>query len=418
VEYPDGSSVTFTYDPVGNRLSAGETNYTYDSANRIIQMNGTPYEYDANGNLLSVGESVYYEYDFEDRLISFNDGTDIYKYSYDGDGNRLTQTVSGSVYDEQYSYIYDINAGLPRLLVEKDSQGNTKNYLYAGDLYGRIGPAGRLFYHADGLGSVSVVSGVYGEVLNRYTYDPFGNPLTVNETVDNPFRFTGEPYDPSGLIFLRARHYDPSTGRFLTPDTLMGQLDDPLSQNLYLYCGNNPVVYVDPSGHVKICTANSGDEYNYTWGELWRDLKSIFSVNSGWSAKGDALLNMVSFDDAVVITSFGSGFIRGKGNPAHNAAQYQKLKEQLALKEIQSVVNTTKHGAKRLIERGFTPKNISDLKLRPDIIKTQADGAQVFIKQVNGKYNVIVEGYNGVITSLKNISEKSLNRLSNNYGWR
>ena len=110
----------------------------------------------------------------------------------------------------------------------------------------------------------------------------------------------------------------------------------------------------------------------------------------------------------------------GKGidNTAHNAAQYQKLKEQLALDEIQSVINTTKHGAERLIERGFTPKDISDLKLRPDIIKTQSDGAQVFIKQVNGKYNVIVEGDNGVITSLKNISENSLNRLSGNYDWR
>ena len=109
---------------------------------------------------------------------------------------------------------------------------------------------------------------------------------------------------------------------------------------------------------------------------------------------------------------------KGIDNAAHNATQYQKLKEQLALDEIQSVVNTTKHGAERLIERGFTPKDISDLKLRPDIIKTQSDGAQVFIKQVNGKYNVIVEGDNGVITSLKNISENSLNRLSDNYGWR
>jgi len=110
-----------------------------------------------------------------------------------------------------------------------------------------------LFYHADGLGSVSVVSDVYGAPLNRYTYDPFGNPLTVSETVDNMFRFTGEPYDPSGLIFLRARYYDPSTGRFLTPDTITGQLNDPLSQNLYVYCGNNPVVYIDPSGHIKVC---------------------------------------------------------------------------------------------------------------------------------------------------------------------
>ena len=78
----------------------------------------------------------------------------------------------------------------------------------------------------------------------------------------------------------------------------------------------------------------------------------------------------------------------------------------------------TKHGAERLIERGFTSKDISDLKLNPDIIKTQVGGAQVFIKRINGKDNVIVEGNNGIITSLKNISGKSINRLSDNYGWR
>jgi hypothetical protein len=72
----------------------------------------------------------------------------------------------------------------------------------------------------------------------------------------------------------------------------------------------------------------------------------------------------------------------------------------------------------RLLQRGFTPSEISDLKLSPDMIKRQADGANVFIKNIgDGKYNVIVEGENGVVTALKNISEKSLNKLAQNYGW-
>ncbi|NLU51242.1 MAG: RHS repeat-associated core domain-containing protein, partial [Syntrophomonadaceae bacterium] len=54
-----------------------------------------------------------------------------------------------------------------------------------------------------------------------------------------------------------ARYYDPVVGRFLTEDTLFGELDDPLSQNLYLYCANNPVVYVDPTGHMKICKGDA-----------------------------------------------------------------------------------------------------------------------------------------------------------------
>lgn len=106
------------------------------------------------------------------------------------------------------------------------------------------------------------------------------------------------------------------------------------------------------------------------------------------------------------------------GEIAASAAQYQRLKESLAQEEIQSVVRTTEHGVTRLLQRGFTPAEISDLKLSPDMIKRQVDGANVFIKNIgDGKYNVIVEGENGVVTALKNISEKSLNKLAQNYGW-
>ncbi|MHC1723766.1 MAG: DUF4258 domain-containing protein [Aminipila sp.] len=111
-------------------------------------------------------------------------------------------------------------------------------------------------------------------------------------------------------------------------------------------------------------------------------------------------------------------YVKGGTDPK-NVAKYQKMKEALAVEEIQSVVNTTNHGAERLLERGFTPSDISALKLTPDKIMTQTDGAQVFIKNIgNDKFNVIVESDNGVVTALKNISEKSLNNLSNNYGWK
>ncbi|WP_165902209.1 DUF4258 domain-containing protein [Melghiribacillus thermohalophilus] len=150
--------------------------------------------------------------------------------------------------------------------------------------------------------------------------------------------------------------------------------------------------------------------------KLWGGIKGLFGKKK---KKPDKNNNNAIQENRVggpgYLQTFAS---KGTGNPAHNVAQYQKLKKQLALEEIQSVVKTTKHGAERLIERGFTPKDISELKLNPDIVKTQSDGAEVFIKQVNGKYNVIVEGDNGVITALKNISKKSLDRLEKNYDWR
>jgi uncharacterized protein RhaS with RHS repeats len=52
-----------------------------------------------------------------------------------------------------------------------------------------------------------------------------------------------------GTIYLRARSYDPSIGRFISRDSFTGKIEDPLSLNLYTYCHNNPVLYVDENGH-------------------------------------------------------------------------------------------------------------------------------------------------------------------------
>ncbi|MBW7475185.1 RHS repeat-associated core domain-containing protein, partial [Paenibacillus oenotherae] len=87
--------------------------------------------------------------------------------------------------------------------------------------------------------------------VNRYTYDLWGNPLTTTEGVENPFRYSGEMWDQSaGLQYLRARWYDPSMGRFISKDTYEGQIDNPLTMNLYTYVHNNPLIFTDPSGHM------------------------------------------------------------------------------------------------------------------------------------------------------------------------
>ena len=66
----------------------------------------------------------------------------------------------------------------------------------------------------------------------------------------NAFRYCGEYYDSeTGTIYLRARHYNPSNGRFTQRDSFAGKQGDPLSLNLYTYCHNNPILHWDPSGH-------------------------------------------------------------------------------------------------------------------------------------------------------------------------
>ena len=95
-----------------------------------------------------------------------------------------------------------------------------------------------------------------GKILNRYEYDAFDNFTVKEETVTKRFCFTGEQYDPaSNLYYLRARFYSPVIGRFLNEDTYYGD-----GLNLYAYCHNNPVGYVDPSGHASKVVSSSNPD--------------------------------------------------------------------------------------------------------------------------------------------------------------
>ncbi len=97
-----------------------------------------------------------------------------------------------------------------------------------------------------------------GNKRDHYRYDEYGNPAPGNSKLSedgrnvlhNTFGYTGEMWDQeSELLYLRARYYEPETGRFLSRDSYEGNLQNPLSRHLYAYVGNNPVNYVDPIGN-------------------------------------------------------------------------------------------------------------------------------------------------------------------------
>ncbi|WP_379143213.1 polymorphic toxin-type HINT domain-containing protein, partial [Paenibacillus sp. sgz500992] len=84
----------------------------------------------------------------------------------------------------------------------------------------------------------------------------------------------------TGLYYLRARYYDPSIGRFLNEDTVEGQIDNPLSQNLYTYVSNNPLIYTDPTGHRQEWgTGGAGGKDFGFWQKEWNSFKE---ANSTW----------------------------------------------------------------------------------------------------------------------------------------
>jgi RHS repeat-associated protein len=261
------AKTSWTYDAVGNRVKQTEngvvTNYTYDSVDRMLTEGTTTFTYDKNGNRLAEATSsgtITNSYDLANRLISSAGPTGTSSFSYDGDGNRITQTTPAGT----YIYSNDIASGLPVVLNEQGPDG-TINYAYGLGLTESSSSAFNYFYSLDGLGSVSNLTDAKGTVQETYSYDAWGNALTATGSAGtkNKFRFTGQALDPAtGLYFLRARHYDPSSGRFLTKDPLGFSGGD---VNLYRYVRNQPTNLVDPFG---LWTVSLGLTVNFNVGSL------------------------------------------------------------------------------------------------------------------------------------------------------
>ena len=84
---------------------------------------------------------------------------------------------------------------------------------------------------------------------DTYDYDAFGNSFTVSGSTPNNYLYRGEQFDPDlGLYYLRARYYNPLTGRFMSRDPNKGNRFDPRSLHKYLYAGGDPVNLLDPTG--------------------------------------------------------------------------------------------------------------------------------------------------------------------------
>ena len=106
------------------------------------------------------------------------------------------------------------------------------------------------YYVTDSHGNVVQLTDESGKVIKDYDYDSFGNEVHADKKDENPFRYCGEYYDKeTEEVYLRARYYQPTVGRFLTRDTYTGESGDPLSLHLYTYCGNDGMNKCDADGN-------------------------------------------------------------------------------------------------------------------------------------------------------------------------
>lgn len=271
VTYPDATFVAYQYDPMGNRTvmttTLSVTTYTYDAADRLLTAGPTTFTWDADGNMLSKG-GMTFTYDAANRLTRVISGTTTVDFVYDGDGRRASKTVNGTT----TGYIYDTIAGLAYVLTEQTG-GNTTLYTYGADLIAQTAPDGaQSYYHADGLGSTRALTGGSGQVTARYSYDVFGAVRSSSGLSSTAFKFAGEQTDDEiGLIYLRARYYDPSLGRFITKDRRGGRELQTQTLNRYIYAQNNPVNVIDPTGE------GWWDDFKSGLGYVWNKVKEVGS---------------------------------------------------------------------------------------------------------------------------------------------
>jgi RHS repeat-associated protein len=203
----------------------------------MTSVDGVEYTWDANGNLLSGGLNTY-TYDGANRLTSLSNPLTESSYRYNGLGDRLQETVNGGT----TTFVMDLNSGLTQALSD-----GTNTYLYGVDRIAQAGGTGTEYFLGDALGSVRQLADVSGEVVLARAYDPYGVTAYSSGIPQSAYGFTGE-YASNGLVYLRARHYSVSMGRFLSRDTWSGDANQPMSYNLWLYVYANPINNIDPSG--------------------------------------------------------------------------------------------------------------------------------------------------------------------------
>lgn len=175
-----------------------------------------------------------YSYDEFNRLVQYNDDGAEATYTYGTDNLRASKTVNGTT----TSYVWN-----GQNLASETKNDTTTVYYY--DVLGINGSKTDndtlVRYIKDPHGNV-VATNKDGEAYGTYDYTAFGNQLESTDTT-NPFRYCGEYYDEeSGMVYLRNRYYNSTTGRFISEDPIKDGV------NWYVYCSGNPVAMIDPSG--------------------------------------------------------------------------------------------------------------------------------------------------------------------------
>ncbi|TCK93197.1 RHS repeat-associated protein [Natranaerovirga hydrolytica] len=245
-------ATTYTYDKNGNQTSQ-YSDYTHPHRLMMRQkVEGETITDQTEEALSALIDRTRYTYNGFNQVTSVEkiaEGTrNITHYTYNGEGLRTSKTETTREGNNTTTFLYDRQY----VILETTENGQETFYLRGINYIGMEREA-LTYYLYNGHGDVIHTVDEAGTIKNQYAYDAFGNATFTLEVEANAIRYSGEYYDANtGLYYLRARYYNPYIGRFISEDSYWGEDDNPLSLNLYTYCHNDPVNYVDPSGHFAV----------------------------------------------------------------------------------------------------------------------------------------------------------------------
>ncbi len=266
----------------GSKETVGTYIYNNSSWGDLLGVyNGKIILYDAIGNPTNWHNATGLTWEGRKLISQTLNSDDVLTYTYNSGGIRTQKKKFDYITGEYrtYNYVLDGSAIIKETVTDPAYNLNyTLCYLYdesgvSGFIYNN-----QYYYYQKNLqGDIVRILNSMGTIVTEYTYDAWGKVLTITGSFANtlgqynPFRYRGYYYDrETGFYYLQSRYYDPTVGRFLNADGIVGANGGIEGYNMFAYCNNNPVTYIDSYGYrsVKIglhdFTAN-GDCFTYEY---------------------------------------------------------------------------------------------------------------------------------------------------------